>query len=54
MKRRGAARREGTGPDARWFAGRPPWVPGSSSSAVWPTGATMRGSLAPPSLPTCG
>jgi hypothetical protein len=36
MKRGGTARREGTGPEARWFAGRPPMVPGPSRRSLVP------------------
>jgi len=36
MKRCGTARREGTGAGARWFAGRPPNVPGSSRPRLVP------------------
>jgi hypothetical protein len=36
MKRSGTARREGTGPEARWFAGRPPRVPGPSRRSLLP------------------
>ena len=34
MKRWGSARTEGAGPHARWFAERPPWVPGAKRSLV--------------------
>ena len=36
MHRRGSARRVGTGPEARWFAGRPPNVPGPSRRSLVP------------------
>ena len=36
MKRCGTARREGTGPEARWFAERPPNVPGPPRRSLVP------------------